>query len=398
MNGPAVSRYVLDLVRRQVEEHGLVIWFDPDRHYEGLLAHLEGEVQVAAYAGSFFALRRLVDPQLRGERPPKFLVYVPLAQSATGHALVELTAAGAVRQPGQQPWQRNTRLTVVAEAALRSLVGPEAAERIARQVESRGLSLAELDQLGGHQAVAEILRLVYGADSAVDVALAFVAGTARDPELAERGGLRGLHDLLVRRFGLAGATPDVPDELRQSLVRHVLLVDLATAIPEAYRPPELARLLPASTDQRWRARAWHGRGGSARTCRTAMWSLPAKQNGACPYPWTDSRQKPSRTWRRSMPSTLACSGACWRTWFGGRSPQGRKGSGSGACGGSGRRPSPSAPQGGSSWRRPPASCGARPRCRPTCRNAVTWLPSSRATPRALRRGATWMATTAASWT
>jgi len=48
-----------------------------------------------------------------GEEPPRLVVYVPMAQEQTHHALIELEAAGVVMQPSQQPPMRNTRLAVV---------------------------------------------------------------------------------------------------------------------------------------------------------------------------------------------------------------------------------------------------------------------------------------------
>jgi len=36
---------------------------------------------------------------MAGEEPPRFVVYVPLAQGDTHHALIELEAAGVVMQP-----------------------------------------------------------------------------------------------------------------------------------------------------------------------------------------------------------------------------------------------------------------------------------------------------------
>ena len=52
-------------------------------------------------------------------QPPRLLVYVPMDQGETDHALAELEAAGVVVQPGQQPPSRNTRLSLVARNALR---------------------------------------------------------------------------------------------------------------------------------------------------------------------------------------------------------------------------------------------------------------------------------------
>ena len=79
----------------------------------------------SVYKGSFIRLRWEIDQQglMEGEQPPRLVVYVPMAQDQTHHALIELEAAGAIMQPGQQPPARNTRLALVARNALKGVSG-----------------------------------------------------------------------------------------------------------------------------------------------------------------------------------------------------------------------------------------------------------------------------------
>src|SRR5947207_12538385 len=106
-----VSEYLHDLVAAQLQEPRVVVWFDPEGHYRAFLDELAlSETTVAVYEGSFFALRREIDPLLRADTPPRLLVYVPLAEEATDHALIELTAAGVALAPGAQDPACNTRL------------------------------------------------------------------------------------------------------------------------------------------------------------------------------------------------------------------------------------------------------------------------------------------------
>jgi hypothetical protein len=56
-------------------------------------------------------------------QPPRLVVYVPEDQGRTHHALIELESAGVVMQPGHQPPQRNTRLSLLARNAQRPLIG-----------------------------------------------------------------------------------------------------------------------------------------------------------------------------------------------------------------------------------------------------------------------------------
>jgi hypothetical protein len=110
-----VTWFLKNLVQKQVDDHRLVVWYDPERVYAAASERLDlPDTTIARYAGSFFALRREIDGLLTDLQPPRLVVYVPEDRAATHNALIELEAAGVVIQPGQQPPNRNTRLAVVA--------------------------------------------------------------------------------------------------------------------------------------------------------------------------------------------------------------------------------------------------------------------------------------------
>jgi hypothetical protein len=138
-NNPSkfVTQHLLELLARQVQDHGLVIGYDPEEHYRIVAAGLTlPNTGVARYDGSFLRLRRDIDPLLNGLRPPRLVVYVPMDQTRTDHALIELEAAGVVMQPGQQPLARNTRLSLVARNALRPILGDRNAAEVEKQLEA----------------------------------------------------------------------------------------------------------------------------------------------------------------------------------------------------------------------------------------------------------------------
>lgn len=110
-----VSEYIRNLIVKQVDDNGIVVWYDPDGVYaEAVEALALPDTAVLRYAGSFVHLRWEVDQKklMDGEEPPRLVVYVPMSQDQTHHALIELEAAGVVMQPGQQPPARHTRLAV----------------------------------------------------------------------------------------------------------------------------------------------------------------------------------------------------------------------------------------------------------------------------------------------
>jgi len=186
--GP-VTAAITARVLKQVEEHGLVVWFDPERVYDTVPDGLSrGGTNVFRFDGSVFELRRKVEPLLATGERPRLVVYLPASDNELGAPLAELVAAGVALRPGQQPVALNTRLSVVARAALGGVLPPEALESVVRQVESAQLGLGELDRLGESGATASTgtLSLLFGTSHPADIALHFLADSSRDGSLVEK--------------------------------------------------------------------------------------------------------------------------------------------------------------------------------------------------------------------
>jgi len=119
-----VTNHLRDLIARQVDEHGLVVWYERERHYETVARQMNlPGATVTCFEGSFFALRWHIDGLLAGLEPPRLVVYVPADPARALHALAEIEAAGVTLRPGQQPPSRNTHLAIVAKNALKPQFG-----------------------------------------------------------------------------------------------------------------------------------------------------------------------------------------------------------------------------------------------------------------------------------
>ncbi len=241
-----VTTYLTQLISKQIDDHALVVWYDPEKHYRAVAADLTlPNTTLARYDGSFLQLRRDIDPLLNDQHPPRLLVYVPMDQGETDHALIELDAAGVVVQPGQQPASRNTRLSLVARNALRPLRGEASAAEIEKQVEAGKLSLADLDKVGENKN-SGVLSLIFGTGNPQEAALNFVAGTRYDPEIEKKSARGELADLLRSTVEI-----DLPDglsltEIRDRLAGHILLTDLVVGLGETL-PATLSSLKVATS-------------------------------------------------------------------------------------------------------------------------------------------------------
>jgi len=248
----AVTEHLIGLIAKQVEDRGLVVWYDPERAYASVAETLDlPDTTVARYDGSFFALRHQIDHLINDQEPPRLVVYVPEDRGNTHNVLVELEAAGVVVQPGQQPPIRNTRLAVVARNALRPILGESRASDIEKQVEAGKLNLENLEELARKGKTTGVLSIVFGFDNPEDVALGFLASDRHDQEIEQKAAIDELRGLVQGGFDITLPESASLADIRERLARHVLLTDLVTtlgdAVPSALKSVPMASK-PASVE------------------------------------------------------------------------------------------------------------------------------------------------------
>jgi hypothetical protein len=224
-----VTDYLTALLVRQIAEHSVVVWYDPERHYLAVVEGLSiGDVSVAVYEGSFYALRRRVEPLLDGEEPPRLLVYVPLDRGETDHALVELESLGVVLAPGGNSLLRNTRLSVVARHALREALSSEELASLERQVEDGQLALADLERLGDEGRGRGVIAAIFGTGVIQEIALMLLGSERHDEAIAARKALPELAGFLAEELDVALPSESPLSELCARLAQHLLVTDLTT--------------------------------------------------------------------------------------------------------------------------------------------------------------------------
>lgn len=120
-----VTEALLNLLCRQIEARGTVVWFDPEQTYLELAQSLESKTVAQATVHHYDPergiawLRRQLESLWQDRTdPPRLVIYVPAAQSKANHALIEFEVAGTVMCPGQQPPECNTALASVTRRAM----------------------------------------------------------------------------------------------------------------------------------------------------------------------------------------------------------------------------------------------------------------------------------------
>lgn len=224
-----VTEHLVQLIAKQVDDKGLVVWYDPEQAYGSAAAELSlPNTTIARYDGSFLKLRKEIDHLLNDGQPPRLVVYVPLERTETYSALIELDCAGVIMQPRQQPPACNTRLSVVGRNALKLILGEDQVAEIERQVESGKLSLADLNSLAdqGIDISTGVLKLIFGSANPQEVALAFLHNDQYDEEIGKKEAQKELRHLLQVSFDIELPAAETLSNWRVRLGRHALLTDL----------------------------------------------------------------------------------------------------------------------------------------------------------------------------
>jgi len=221
-----VTDYSVHLIQRQVDEKGVVVWFDPGETYASLVNRivLPG-VHIARFAGSYLELRHAVDAWINdidSETPPRLVLYIPHQRAETGHLLDEYTFAGSVIGLGE-PIPRNTSLEAVARQALRTHFARERLEEIVENIrKGRITSLDELDQLA-EQGDTDALALIFSAGQPFEIAQQFLFTDNYDAQLVARDALELQNAPWTELYGTAFPEGQSPEAMRARLQMYLLI-------------------------------------------------------------------------------------------------------------------------------------------------------------------------------
>ncbi len=257
-----VSKAIENLVTKQIQDHGIVVWYDPEQVYTDLVSRLElPKTTILKFDGSFFELRYRMEPLLEfvDEKenlctdtgiPPRLLVYVPMDRASTHYALIEAEAAGVIMQPGATPWQRNTRLKVLAERVFKK-IAPERARSIAKDVEDGRMTLKELDWLAEQTGGIGKLKLIFGTTSSIDIILKFLSSDRFDKQIVEKDAIHELANLIRTDFGIEIKSSDSVEQVREEFYRALLLFEVVIKAGYEETPEKLSSVqLPEKERQR----------------------------------------------------------------------------------------------------------------------------------------------------
>lgn len=221
---------------KRISQKGVVVWQDSNREYADVAPSLcPPDARFVAYQGSWYALRREVEPLLSGDLPPRLLIYAP-ATPPREDPLEELRAAGS---------SYTLRLATLAKQALKGQLSDQRLDEIGAQART----LLEAEAAVGGDAGGDVRLIgVLGASDARAMALGILTGEKSD-ELEASKAWSAAAELLNSQFG--GKLTGSGDFLRWDALRQMVLTEIAAVLDSL--PQSLASAwVPVNADQRRR--------------------------------------------------------------------------------------------------------------------------------------------------
>ncbi|WP_319580753.1 PglZ domain-containing protein [uncultured Methanospirillum sp.] len=246
---PTATQYLKNQIISSLKTHHLVVLFDPEKHYSDIIQNLDlNGIPIHTYTGSFIELRKEIAGLMTGERPPDLLLYIPMAEKDTNNALIAFTKPGVTLQPGQHPWERNTRLSVMARQVLKNHLSEQEMSDIEAKIEAGKLTLSDIDIMAEsvRPSLPEALTLVFRTKSPQETLLSFITDESRDTDLITKG---LIPDLISVIQTTTGYTPgeNQPETIRPNLIKYLLLSAFISEIGDT--PSELVKVPHAESKE-----------------------------------------------------------------------------------------------------------------------------------------------------
>jgi len=234
-----LREHLAQTLKKKIDRYGIVVWVDEHGEYgsEVVKSVVPGDARVFSWEGSWYALRRQIEPLVSDAAPPRLVIYQG-ARTPEDDPLAEVREAGT-------EWK--IRLRTLIREALKEELSAVRLEEVARQ--ARTVEEAEAALTAGP--IIEVrLQAVLKATDPIELGLRLLADST-DQVLEGEGLWEDARRFLQRAFG--GQPRGTGQTLRKSVVRHLILIELGEAVgrlPESLR----AQSGEADADQRGRAR------------------------------------------------------------------------------------------------------------------------------------------------
>jgi PglZ domain-containing protein len=238
-----MTQLLREMVKKQIDDHGIVVWYDPSAQYKQALASFDfPSTLVLRLRDSILQLRAEAEPYLEYVEangvpaadcavPPKLLVYAHTDRAGIRFALAELECAGTIMEPGAADPACNTRLRVVAEQVFNT-IRPDKVDEIGRKADDGTYSLEELDKIAESGPIGiDILADIFETNNADEIRLKFLASDAYDEKLVRKKALKDFLVLVEADTGIEITSDATCAVARKTAARLLLMGDLVSRLP-----------------------------------------------------------------------------------------------------------------------------------------------------------------------
>lgn len=244
-----VKDAVISIINKNLEEHGIVIWYDSDKVYKGIINETNFKnVPIIIFNGSYFDVRFKAEKFFDGLERNNLLIYIDKDRDTKNYPLIELEEAGCICSPTSL-LKHNTDFAVVVKKALKGSVKPELLEEICKKIGEKRINLDEIEKLIKDEEGKTILPTIFDASDPKEIILMFLCRDELDTKIENKNSFGELKSFLERYLNINLNNINRLEELRKKISEVVLLSDFLIStnsikIAEKYKTLKL----PADED------------------------------------------------------------------------------------------------------------------------------------------------------
>jgi len=229
-----IKNYIEQLIKKQVEEHGIVIWYDPDGCYKSMINEINWvNVPLIKYEDSYYDVRFKVENYFDGITRNKILIYLNTKRDTKNFPLTELEKAGCVIGP-HGPVERNTNLTVVVKEAFSEMISKELIRDICKKIEDKTIAIDEIEKIAENAKSigTAALSIIFNTNEPQSIILNFLANQSLDKSIQERKIEKELSKLIHMYLGIEVKASFSLEQLRDKTIETVLMVDFVDLLKD----------------------------------------------------------------------------------------------------------------------------------------------------------------------
>lgn len=231
-----IKDYIEQLIKKQLDEHGVVVWYDPDGNYREMLQDVNLDAPIVEYDGSYYDLRFKTEPYFEGIDQHKLLVYLKAKRDMESFPLIELEKAGSIIESAG-PIERNTNLAVVVREALSGKISQELISDVCKKVEEKTITIDEIEKISENAKSINTasLSIIFNTNEPQSIILQFLTSIDLDKTIKNKKIEKELQKLINFYFGIEIGDSLSLQQLRDKVIEIALMVDFIHSLKDGAR-------------------------------------------------------------------------------------------------------------------------------------------------------------------